>query len=84
MRNSELDAIAARMMTPEFVTRLYDARRAMIRSPEDYDERRLAQDLDVPLPIGRILLNFVGAIMAEQTMTEIVARAPSEPSEARH
>lgn len=85
MRNSELNRIATEMLTPEFVGRLYDAKQnmeyaALIRRP--YGDEDLAADLELPLPIARILISFVGASNAEGEMTNILNQADAHRSES--
>ncbi|PSM20216.1 hypothetical protein [Nitratireductor sp. StC3] len=89
MNTARLNQLADRMLTEEFVFRLHDAKNAMDRSlagaGEPYRESDLARDLDVPFPVARLLLSFIGAITSEQRLTEILAAAADgHLSEASH
>jgi hypothetical protein len=75
------------MLTPEFVTRLHLAKRAIELSHQaggSYEVADLARDLQVPVPVARLLLNFVGAILAEERMAAQIACDQAIHSEAQH
>lgn len=87
MNAARLNRLADEMLTVDFVLWLHEANNAMGRSLAGfgpYGDRDLSRDLNVPFPVARILLSFIGAIAAEQRMNEILAAVSGHHSEANH
>mgnify|MGYP001152616237 CR=1 FL=1 len=87
LTTARINRLADEMLTEEFIMRLHLAKNAMGRSlagAGPYGDRELARDLEVPLPIARLLLSFIGAICGEVRMNEILAASTGSFSEAQH
>lgn len=85
--NSILAPIAEGMLTPEFVTRLHLSKVTIERAARfrhKYDVGDLSRDLDVPFPVAHLLMNFMGAILAEERLVQILAQNQILYSEASH
>jgi hypothetical protein len=87
MNAARLNRIAEAMLTPEFVVRVHTAKCKMeqsLRGRGDYDTADLARDLEIPMPVAGLLMNFVCALLAEGQMADALARSQVNPSEAQH